>query len=73
VCGRALEAAGGGGTMVLNLPADWQSYPDLVKAHEQGWQIFRVQTWEDLLAFARAFSRTHYGSGERDGARRPGS
>jgi hypothetical protein len=68
---KALEQAGGGGTMVLNLNADWRADNNLVRAHEQGWQIFRVQSWEDLVSFARAFSQAHYGQKSKDhGTRR---
>ena len=57
----SLENGRGGGTMVLNLWRDWTETPDLVKASKQGWSIHRVQTWEQLVEFARAFSRTKYG------------
>ncbi|MEN3333295.1 MAG: hypothetical protein V7641_2660 [Blastocatellia bacterium] len=51
----------GGGTMVLNLWHDWQQNATLVRAHEQGWQIHRVQTWDQLVDFAHAFSKEKYG------------
>jgi hypothetical protein len=56
----ALEKGRGGGTMVLNLYSDWPQIPKLQQAHEQGWSISRVQTWEDLIEFARKFSRENY-------------
>jgi hypothetical protein len=56
----ALEKGRGGGTMVLNLYSDWQNIPKLQQAHEQGWSLNRVQTWEDLVEFARKFSRENY-------------
>lgn len=57
----ALAHARGGGTMVLNLVGDWQQQPVLKRAHdEQGWHISVVRTWEELVAFARAFSRMKY-------------
>ncbi len=72
VSNKALDQAGGGGTMVLNLNNDWKNDANLVRAHERGWQIFRVQSWEDLVAFARAFSQAHYGQKSKDhGTRRP--
>jgi hypothetical protein len=46
--------------MVLNLYNDWQKIPKLQKAHEQGWSLNRVQTWDDLVEFARKFSRENY-------------
>jgi hypothetical protein len=62
VAKMALENGRGGGTLVLNLWSDWQSYPKLVQAKEQGWDVHRVQTWIQLVEFARAFSRAKYGS-----------
>ena len=70
VSARALAAAGGGGTMALNVRSDWertdqgwgsQHFEKLRRARqEQGWEIFAVSTFEDLVGFARAFSRRHY-------------
>jgi hypothetical protein len=56
----ALAAARGGGTMVLNLAAHWERDPKLAQAVADGWSISRVQTWEELTAFAREFSRMTY-------------
>jgi len=56
----ALDKARGGGTLVLNLWREWNQYADLARAHQAGWQISRVQTWEDLVEFARWFSRLKY-------------
>ena len=64
-------AQGAGGTMALNLARDWDgaashkwlqpTYDDLKRARrEQGWDIHAVERYEDLLDFARAFSRRHY-------------
>ena len=58
----ALENGRGGGTMVLNLWQDWQQNATLLRAHEQGWHIHRVQTWDQLAEFARAFSKEKYGA-----------
>ncbi|CAN5427019.1 hypothetical protein BH10PSE17_BH10PSE17_23340 [soil metagenome] len=70
VSAEALEAAGGGGSMALNIPSSWEAalaarsadvYAPLQRARlEQGWEIFAIQRLEDLLEFARAFSRRHY-------------
>ena len=57
----SLEKGKGGGTMVLNLYREISASPMLVESLKQGWKIFRVRTWEDLVAFARDFSRAHYG------------
>jgi hypothetical protein len=57
----ALERARGGGTLVLNLAGDWTNNRDLKRAHdEQGWHISVVRSWDDLVEFARQFSRLKY-------------
>jgi hypothetical protein len=63
IAAMALARGGGGGTLVLNLPALWEKYfAPLVRARdEQGWRVHRVVSWESLVDFARAFSRDHYG------------
>jgi hypothetical protein len=61
----ALERGRSGGTMVLNLWREWKETPLLVRANEQGWSIHRVQTWDELVEFARAFSREKYTSKEQ--------
>ena len=69
---QALCAAGGGGTMVLNLMQDIdtqesrhprlnQIMAQLRRARDQqGWAIHCVRDWSDMVAFARAFSQRHY-------------
>ncbi|KAF0178486.1 MAG: hypothetical protein FD161_1791 [Limisphaerales bacterium] len=76
VAATALERAGGGGTLVLNLPPMWdqpgrntsylaQSLDCICRARdEQGWHVHRVADWADLVAFAREFSRRNYAPGE---------
>lgn len=61
IAAQALHSGRGGGTMVLNLWQPVQKNPDLVKAQQQGWRIHVVRQWEELLAFARAFSQQAYG------------
>lgn len=61
VARMALEKGRSGGTLVLNLWQDWQKTPVLVRANKEGWEVHRVQTWEQLVDFARAFSRAKYG------------
>ncbi len=68
VSAMALEKAGGGGTFVLNLPDNWEEvkgYGDCYKVirearDEQGWYVFRVSSWDDLVSFAKDFSRKNY-------------
>jgi hypothetical protein len=114
VAAAALRAAGGGGTLVLNLPEHWeraasqadadrerarkaleqlertagagaganlrrvfasgasQVAADLLRARAEGWNVHRVATWDDLLAFARGFSRRAYADDERGAPRRAG-
>lgn len=69
VAAHALRAAGGGGTMALDIAADWEedtdwvpdSYKTLKRAmSEQGWHVHPVNDMADLVDFARAFSRRHY-------------
>ena len=60
----ALDRAGGGGTLLLNLWGGWQTNPGLVQLDELGFEIFCVKTWDDLVGFARAFSRKNYSTEE---------
>ncbi|MBG6221500.1 MULTISPECIES: VWA domain-containing protein [unclassified Janthinobacterium] len=71
ISAKALAQGGAGGTMALNLERGWdgaashtwlqQTYETLKRARrEQGWDIHAVERYEDLLDFARAFSRRHY-------------
>jgi hypothetical protein len=66
-----LQNAGGGGTYVLHMPADWET-EKVKRMVADGWQVHSVQSWEDLVAFAGAFSRAHYGK-ETHGNRRASS
>jgi hypothetical protein len=80
VAAAALARAGGGGTFVLNLPFGWDTapaadtpYAAIARARaEQGWRVHRVASWDDLVTFAREFSRWAYGEGSRASAA-PGS
>ncbi len=60
IAGKALEKAQGGGTFVLQLWRKWKSDPLLVDAAKQGWDIYTISDWEDLIDFSKAFSKKHY-------------
>lgn len=61
IAAMALERAGGGGSMVLNLwQRDWRQNKQLAYAEQQGWRIYPVKSWEDLLAFAKDFVQRQY-------------
>jgi hypothetical protein len=71
----ALERARGGATFVLNLPGNWRAhrsgskylddaYDVIVRAAvELAIDVQCVGSWEELVAFARAFSRKRYAGG----------
>ena len=64
----ALTRGGGGATFVLNLAQQWESQrfyksEQLLRARaELGVQIYRIDGWEQLVEFARDFSRRAYQS-----------
>lgn len=74
VSAQALLKAQGGGTMALNIPSNWtgannhwaqQSFKHIKRARdEQAWAVAPVADLKDLLGFAQAFSRTHYGQSQ---------
>jgi hypothetical protein len=58
ICRRALKAARGGGTLVLNLNnAAWKPKQAL---EALGFRVHAVTDWEQLVAFARTFVRENY-------------
>jgi hypothetical protein len=57
---RAIAAAGGGATMVLNLWRPLEEVPGLPEAVADGWDVHVVRDWAELVTFARAFSRRRY-------------
>jgi hypothetical protein len=78
VAAAALEQAGGGGTFVLELPervrgAQWSQdtagYLERMRAI--GWQVAIVSSMEELVDFARQFSRGKFGPGGERGALAP--
>jgi hypothetical protein len=56
----AAERAGGGATYALNMPGGWEPQK-VARMKADGWQVHSVQNWEELVAFARAFSLAKYG------------
>jgi hypothetical protein len=66
----AVTQARAGGTYALNMPRDWEP-KKVARMRADGWQVHSVQDWEDLVQFARAFSRAHFGEKEDRGQRRP--
>lgn len=60
IAGMALKNSRHGGTMVLNLYRPWKDIPDLVKAAAQGWDVYRVTGWDELVDFSRSFVKRHY-------------
>jgi hypothetical protein len=68
----AVAKARGGGTYALNMPMGWEA-DKVARMRADGWQVHAVQDWDELVAFARAFSRANYGEKSRDGQRRPSS
>jgi len=66
IAAAALARAGGGGTLVLNLPDRWETgsgpYVKIRRARdEHGWHVHRIASLEELVEFARQFSRLRYG------------
>ena len=57
---RSLEVSGAGGTMILNIPGSWRNDARIQKLRDQGWNVHMIASWEDMVAFARAFSKMHY-------------
>ncbi|MFH1139350.1 MAG: VWA domain-containing protein [Pseudomonadota bacterium] len=76
IAARALKSAGASGSLVLNLPPDWDSRrwidsgaKQIIRARdEQGWGVHALASWDDLLDFAKIFSRLRFGEGESEDA-----
>ncbi len=63
---QAMASAGGGGSLVLRLSREVEACPSLQPLKAMGlFDIYRVVQWEELIAFARNFSRNAYGRGAR--------
>jgi hypothetical protein len=59
VAREALARCGGGGTFVLQLHVP--THPYLERMRQDGWNVCRVSSMEELVEFARQFSRLNYG------------
>jgi len=46
--------------MVLNLWKDWKAVPKLAFAAKQGWNIYRISSWEELINFSKEFVKRNY-------------
>ena len=64
VARRALPAARGGGTVVLNMLRG-PSHPGMERLEADGWRVHCVSGWEQLVDFARDFSRRVYAEERR--------
>jgi hypothetical protein len=62
VAREALAKAGGGGTIVLELPEVFhqRGEQNIVRLRRDGWNVNIVSSMEELLEFARDFSRRNY-------------
>ena len=59
VAENALRVAKGGGTFVLHMPGNWKSH-DTERLIAMGWNVYRLYDWQELINFARDFSRRRY-------------
>jgi hypothetical protein len=59
VAKRALAAARGGGTVVLDMPPGGMA-EGVARLEGDGWRVHYVSGWEEVVDFARAFSRRAY-------------
>ncbi|HSI84842.1 MAG: VWA domain-containing protein [Candidatus Methylacidiphilales bacterium] len=63
ISAMALQKAGAG-SMVLVLWQAIEKYPLLVKAREQGWNMYAVKNWDDVITFSKAFSKKQFGQND---------
>lgn len=58
---EALEVAKGGGSLVLDMDPGWGYQAEIERLRSMGWDVYHVHGDEDLLRFARDFSRAKFG------------
>lgn len=59
VAREAAEKARGGATYVLHMPPEWEK-DKIARMNGDGWDVHCVQEWEDIVEFARLFSRAKF-------------
>lgn len=60
VAREAVIAAGGGATYVLHTTGEPYKNAAEKRMRDDGWSVYHVWEWEDLVAFAADFSRRHF-------------
>lgn len=55
----AVKSAGGGGTMVLNIDANYYK-EDIKRLEDIGWNVFTINSFSEIVHFAKQFSRKVY-------------
>ena len=62
IAAAAVHVAGGGATCVLHMGERYRSAPDIDRLRAVGFDVRFLASWDELAAFARAFSRAKYGT-----------
>ena len=57
---QSVAKARGGGTYVLNMPLAFEP-AGVTRMRDEGWNVSTIQKWDDIVAFAREFSRATFG------------
>jgi hypothetical protein len=59
IAADALKAARGGGTYLLHMSPS-ANQPNVMRMRGDGWDTYFLTQWEDVVAFAKEFTRKHY-------------